>query len=111
MARAHVRYREIKTSHDFIIALLKEALNGDIRAKYEGKVPAGKIAVSVLESWRGELCHAAITGEDGTFRRYKITDPSFHNWTGLAMALRGEQISNFPICNNSFNLSYCGHDL
>ena len=30
---------------------------------------------------------------------------------GLALALRGEQISNFPICNKSFNLSYCGHDL
>ena len=111
MARAHVRYREIETSHEFIIGLLKEALNGDISAKYEGKIPAGKIAVSVVESWRGELCHVAVTGENGTFRRYKITDPSFHNWTGLAMALRGEQISNFPICNKSFNLSYCGHDL
>ena len=29
----------------------------------------------------------------------------------LAMALRGEQISDFPLCNKSFNLSYCGHDL
>jgi len=29
----------------------------------------------------------------------------------LAMALRDEEISHFPICNKSFNLSYCGHDL
>ena len=35
---------------------------------------------------------------------------SAHNWQGLAWALRGEQISNFPICNKSFNLSYCGTD-
>ena len=28
-----------------------------------------------------------------------------------ALALRGEQISDFPLCNKSFNLSYCGHDL
>ena len=111
MARAHVRYREIETSHEFIIRMLSEDLKGDIRTQYSGRVPAGKIAVAVVESWRGELCHAAVTGEEGTFRRYKITDPSFHNWTGLAMALRGEQISNFPICNKSFNLSYCGHDL
>ena len=25
--------------------------------------------------------------------------------------LRGQQISDFPLCNKSFNLSYCGHDL
>jgi Ni,Fe-hydrogenase III large subunit len=41
---------------------------------------------------------------------YKIVDPSARNWPGLAWALRGEQISNFPICNKSFNLSYCGTD-
>ena len=111
MARAHVRYREIKTSHEFIIRMLQEMIQGEYKAEYKGTVPADMIAVSVVESWRGELCHAAVTGENGTFRRYKITDPSFHNWTGLAMALRGEQISNFPICNKSFNLSYCGHDL
>ena len=27
------------------------------------------------------------------------------------LAARGEGISDFPICNKSFNLSYCGHDL
>ena len=47
----------------------------------------------------------------GRFARYKLVDPSFHNWFGLALALRGEQISDFPLCNKSFNLSYCGHDL
>ena len=28
-----------------------------------------------------------------------------------ALAMRGQQISDFPLCNKSFNLSYCGHDL
>jgi Ni,Fe-hydrogenase III large subunit len=51
------------------------------------------------------------TGDDGRFTRYKLVDPSFHNWMGLALAMRGEQISDFPLCNKSFNLSYCGHDL
>ena len=46
----------------------------------------------------------------GRMRAYRIVDPSAHNWQGLAWALRGEQISNFPICNKSFNLSYCGTD-
>jgi len=67
--------------------------------------------VSLVEGWRGEICHVAITGESGTFHRYKVVDPSFHNWAGLALALRGQEISDFPLCNKSFNLSYAGFDL
>ena len=48
---------------------------------------------------------------NGRFRRYKIVDPSFHNWTGMTLALRNQAISDFPLCNKSFNLSYCGFDL
>ena len=69
------------------------------------------MVVSLTEGWRGEICHTAITDENGHLARYKIVDPSFHNWTGLALALRNQQISDFPLCNKSFNLSYCGHDL
>ncbi|MDI9630772.1 MAG: hydrogenase, partial [Acidobacteriota bacterium] len=69
------------------------------------------LAVSLVEGWRGEICHVALTDRAGRFARYKIVDPSFHNWSGLARALRGGQISDFPLCNKSFNLSYCGHDL
>ena len=52
-----------------------------------------------------------VVGGAGRFEHYKVVDPSFHNWNGLAYALRGQQISDFPLCNKSFNLSYCGHDL
>ena len=69
------------------------------------------IVVSLVEGWRGEVCHVAFTDERGQLAHYKITDPSFHNWSGLALALRNEQISDFPLCNKSFNLSYCGFDL
>ena len=64
-----------------------------------------------MEGWRGEICTWPSPTAKGRFARYKIVDPSFHNWFGLALALRGEQISDFPLCNKSFNLSYCGHDL
>ena len=64
-----------------------------------------------VEGWRGEVCHVALTDSRGHILVYKAIDPSFHNWTGLAVALRGNQISDFPLCNKSFNLSYCGHDL
>jgi Ni,Fe-hydrogenase III large subunit len=69
------------------------------------------LTVSMTEGWRGEICHVAATDSEGRFRFYKVVDPSFHNWFGLAMSLRNQQISDFPLCNKSFNLSYCGHDL
>ena len=53
----------------------------------------------------------AITDSRNQLAFYKIKDPSFHNWTALELAVRDNEISDFPICNKSFNLSYCGHDL
>ena len=44
-------------------------------------------------------------------KQYKIKDPSFNNWYGLGLAVRNNGISDFPLCNKSFNLSYCGNDL
>jgi Ni,Fe-hydrogenase III large subunit len=63
------------------------------------------------EGWRGEVSHCVLTAGDGSILRYKVKDPSFHNWTGLAMSLRNQEISDFPLCNKSYNLSYCGFDL
>ncbi|MDY0259283.1 MAG: hydrogenase [Desulfovibrio sp.] len=74
-------------------------------------LPPHTLAVAQVEGWRGEVCHVALTDSRGQILVYKVIDPSFHNWTGLAVALRGNQISDFPLCNKSFNLSYCGHDL
>jgi len=34
-----------------------------------------------------------------------------NNWFALALAVRNNAISDFPLCNKSFNLSYCGFDL
>ena len=52
-----------------------------------------------------------VTDADGGALAYEANDPSLHNWMGLALALRGVAISDFPLCNKSFNLSYAGHDL
>lgn len=68
-------------------------------------------SIALVEGWRGEICHCAITDEKGELLIYKIKDPSFHNWLALALAVRNNEISDFPICNKSFNLSYAGHDL
>ena len=110
LARAHVRWLEIQRSAKFIEEQLAVPAEGEIFA--DTSPSAGDtLAVALVEGWRGEVCHIALTDAAGNFRRYKIVDASFHNWTGLALALRGQQISDFPLCNKSFNLSYCGHDL
>jgi Ni,Fe-hydrogenase III large subunit len=109
-ARAYVRWLEIQRSAQFIRAQLGSLPDDAVRTEV-GALSPEHFVVSLVEGWRGEICHVALTDGDGRFSRYKIVDPSFHNWTGLAMALRGQQISDFPLCNKSFNLSYSGHDL
>lgn len=113
LSRAQVRYYELKKSHDYLFAALKKFTSPTSvsSAVFSASLPPDHFALAVTEAWRGELCYAAVTNDDGRLAAFKIVDPSFHNWEGLAMALRDEEISHFPICNKSFNLSYCGHDL
>jgi Ni,Fe-hydrogenase III large subunit len=109
-ARAWVRWLEIGNSVRWLAERLVALPPGPIRSA-TGPLAPDSIAVSLVEGWRGEICHVAITDEAGSFGLYKVIDPSFHNWSGLAVAMRDQQISDFPLCNKSFNLSYCGHDL
>lgn len=109
-ARTMVRWLEAGRSLDFIAEQLRQLPRGRL-INQPGELAPDCCAVALTEGWRGEICHLALTDERGRFQRYKITDPSFHNWTGLALALRNQQISDFPLCNKSFNLSYCGFDL
>jgi Ni,Fe-hydrogenase III large subunit len=109
-ARAYVRWLEIQRSGDFVRNQLAQLPAGPVQATV-GRLRPDHVGVSLVEGWRGEICHVATTDGLGRFAAYKVVDASFHNWTGLALALRGQQISDFPLCNKSFNLSYCGHDL
>lgn len=123
LARALIRRKEIEEAHEQIFALLEDnglwtGENGHETTErgsatavplHGTKAPFTAI-VATVAAWRGPLAHAAVFAADGAMRGYKVVDPSAHNWQGLAWALRGEQISNFPICNKSFNLSYCGTD-
>ena len=109
-ARAYVRWLEVQRSLTFISEQLDSLPEGPA-IEAIGPLASDSATVTLIEGWRGEICHVAMTGGDGHFAAYKVVDPSFHNWFGLAMALRNQQISDFPLCNKSFNLSYCGHDL
>ena len=110
MARALVRWLETQRSLTFLREQLEEIPDA-LLANDTGFCARESLVISMVEGWRGEIVHLAITDERGVIAGYKIIDPSFHNWFGLAVALRGQQISDFPLCNKSFNLSYAGHDL
>jgi Ni,Fe-hydrogenase III large subunit len=110
LARALIRLLESERSAEFVASQLENLPEGDVRAA-AGPLAPRALTVTMVEGWRGEIVHVAVTDERGRFERYKVKDPSFHNWFGLAMALRDGQISDFPLCNKSFNLSYAGHDL
>jgi Ni,Fe-hydrogenase III large subunit len=109
-ARAYVRWLEVQRSIQFVRDQLRLLPTGELQVKVSALQP-NALAVTIQEAWRGELCHIALTDAHGRFERYKVVDPSFHNWLAVAMAVRGKQISDFPLCNKSFSLSYCGHDL
>jgi len=110
MGRALVRWLETLNSLAFLSAELAKLDAGPLAIEVPGAQPSS-LAVALVEGWRGEIVHLAATDRDRRLSAYKVVDPSFHNWFGLAMALRGNQISDFPLCNKSFNLSYAGHDL
>ena len=75
------------------------------------KLPENKVAFGITEAFRGELIHVVKTDAHGAIERYAIKDPSFNNWTAMAICARGNLLADFPICNKSFALSYSGHDL
>lgn len=115
-SRAMVRALEIDQSSEIIRSVLN--LNSNVAADHsvitgDKQLPLRPLhaVVSMVEGWRGEVSHMILTDEDGGISHYKVVDTSFHNWFGLALAVRNNEISDFPLCNKSFDQSYCGYDL
>ena len=109
-ARAYIRFVEIQQS----IKIIRDQLNNLSESESKNIVSSlqpNRFVLSLTEGWRGEIAHVLLTDNDGNIKRLKIKDPSFNNWLALALAIRDEGISDFPLCNKSFNLSYCGVDL
>jgi Ni,Fe-hydrogenase III large subunit len=112
-ARMTLRMREISESLRWLMEVLDAPiidLDGGPGAS-PGPLWHDTLCVSVREGFRGPVVQALETGADGRLVHYKVQDPSLLNWFGLALAVRDNEISDFPICNKSFDLSYCGNDL
>ena len=112
-ARMKLRMREIDASVDWLLSLLGNTTL-DLQCGTAAALPPLRpdlLCVSLREGARGPVVHVLETANPGQLLHYKVQDPSMPNWFGLALAVRDNGISDFPICNKSFDLSYCGNDL
>jgi Ni,Fe-hydrogenase III large subunit len=112
-ARLRLRMREIDASVAWLMQVL-QASDRDLNVAPPMAVQALRpnlLCVSLREGFRGPALQVVETDAQGGLLHYKVQDPSLLNWFGLALALRNNEISDFPICNKSFDLSYCGNDL
>lgn len=76
-----------------------------------GTLPVNRMALGMVEGWRGDIVTFVATGVDGKLTRVKVRDPSFINWQVVPHALLRDIVPDFPLINKSFDLSYSGNDL
>lgn len=113
MARFRVRARELACSLT-LVTELTERLAGGLGTGWNAPLepgPARRSGLSLVEAWRGTVCHRVELDADGRLARVAIADPSFATWPALPVALADTIVPDFPLANKSFNLSYAGNDL
>jgi Ni,Fe-hydrogenase III large subunit len=113
-ARMRLRMREVEASVIWMLTVLQDNTldwhTAGTTSSIEPLQP-NALCVSLVEGTRGPVLQVLETSASGELQHYKVQDPSLANWYGLAFAMRDNAISDFPICNKSFDLSYCGNDL
>ena len=112
--RMLVRAREVMGSIDRIIALLDTPYffpRAESSERVCPRLAPDRFVFARTEGHRGENLYILHTSATGTIDYCKIKDPSFVNWTLLEYSVLNNIIADFPICNKSFDLSYCGFDL
>ena len=108
LARVNVRIDEVREAFSILDQLRSQYFDEPIAAS-EFRTMTGH-ALGYVEGWRGEIVHWVMLDEQGKIFRWKITDPSFHNWRALSLAVLNNIVPDFPVINKSFNLSYSGND-
>ena len=110
LARLNVRVHEIEQSFRMLEQLVRQHEAEPFRTPGAHVIPPNRHALGYVEGWRGEIVHWVKTDRVGSIGRWKITDPSFHNWRAIPAAVQNNIVPDFPVINKSFNLSYSGND-
>ena len=105
-----IRFEELLESCRIISRLLEDLPDGALLVQVSSPVPS-RLAVGLIEGWRGPVVVALEVGHDGMIQRCHPHDPSWQNWPVLEHAVIDNIVPDFPLINKSFNLSYSGHDL
>jgi Ni,Fe-hydrogenase III large subunit len=109
-ARVWIRIREIEASLGLIEQILAQRPEGAIVAEIPS-VSEVREGMALVESFRGDVLAWLRIGADGAIARGHLRDPSWFQWPLLEVAIEGNIVADFPLCNKSFNCSYSGHDL
>jgi Ni,Fe-hydrogenase III large subunit len=123
--RFALRLAEVETSFYLIDAWIRKLLQSPGTTLAEDaeqrlrEAWAFDSGMGLVESWRGPIVTWVMKGPQNTIARCKITGPSILNWFvfPLAVARHAEYprqtniLPDFPLINQSFNLSYAEHDL
>jgi Ni,Fe-hydrogenase III large subunit/Ni,Fe-hydrogenase III component G len=110
MARTQIRLDEAMQSLRIITQALEMLPGGDVRIPLE-QLPPGKEALGWAESPHGESLHWLLVDDDGVVARYRARPASFANWQAFSLAIPGHNIlTDFPIIEQSFGLSFAGAD-
>ena len=109
--RFNLRLEEALTSVNLMINVIENMADGEISVPLPAVLPEYHYAYGITEAARGENMHWVMTGENNMIYRYKIRTPSYCNWLAVPYAVNTNLVTDFPLINKSFNLSYSGNDL
>jgi Ni,Fe-hydrogenase III large subunit len=109
-ARIWIRIREVQASIQWLEAALGSLPAGSVQPPVMTAPAASVEATVIVEGFRGDLLAYLRVGPDLRIERCHFRDPSWFQWPLLEVAVFGNIVADFPLCNKSFNCSYSGHD-
>jgi Ni,Fe-hydrogenase III large subunit len=111
-ARVWIRIREVEQSLSLLTQILERLPSGPVRADIgAAQAQADREGIAIVEGFRGDILAWVRVAADGTIAHAHLRDPSWFQWPLLEIAIEGNIVADFPLCNKSFNCSYSGHDL
>jgi len=108
-ARVWIRIREVEQSIALIEQILDRLPQGAIASVLDGGSTSGE-GLGLAEGFRGDVL-AWVRLDAARVARCHLRDPSWFQWPLLEVAIEGNIVADFPLCNKSFNCSYSGYDL
>ncbi len=110
LARARVRLEEMTQSLRILEQVLEKLPDGPVRVAAL-EPPKEQSALAWVESPRGEGLHWLQMGAAGQVARYRVRTASFANAQAFPLCVPGRNIlTDFPVIEQSWGLSYAGAD-